>query len=402
MSNNYVVYHCHSDYSLLDSTTDFKDYIEKAVEYGQKAIGFSEHGTILGWFGKMKACEKAGIKYLHSVEVYLTESHEEKIRDNYHTVLIAKNYKGFLEINELVSKSFEPDHFYYKNRISFEEFLNISDNVIKTSACLASPLNKLPFDHPMYEKLVKAYDYLEIQAHDYQEQKDFNIHLAELSRKYNVPLIAGTDTHSLNQYKADCRKILTKAKNKSYSDEDSLDLTYKSYDEIVEAFRKQNALPENLYLEAIHNTTVMADSVEKYNIDTSLKYPILYGTKEKDYEMFIKTIDRKLNEKLSKGIIPLTQEAAFRSAIEEEIRVFSKIEMCGFMLSMSELISWCKENGIPTGPARGSVGGSRVAYVTDIIDLNCETWNTVFSRFANEDRKEVGDQWFPCVVTHRK
>ena len=28
MKNNYVVYHLHSDYSLLDSCTDFKDYIK--------------------------------------------------------------------------------------------------------------------------------------------------------------------------------------------------------------------------------------------------------------------------------------------------------------------------------------------------------------------------------------
>ena len=58
---------------------------------------------------------------------------------------------------------------------------------------------------------------------------------------------------------------------------------------------------------------------------------------------------------------------------------------------MSELISWCRDNGIAVGPARGSVGGSRVAYVTDIIDLNPEQWHTVFSRFANEDREEIGD-----------
>lgn len=59
------------------------------------------------------------------------------------------------------------------------------------------------------------------------------------------------------------------------------------------------------------------------------------------------------------------------------------------MLSMSELISWCKDQGMAIGTARGSVGGSRVAYVTDIIDLNPETWHTVFSRFCNEDREEI-------------
>ena len=58
---------------------------------------------------------------------------------------------------------------------------------------------------------------------------------------------------------------------------------------------------------------------------------------------------------------------------------------------MSDLIIWCHENDIPTGPARGSCGGSCIAYVLDIIDLNPLKWKTVFSRFANENRKEIGD-----------
>ena len=54
------------------------------------------------------------------------------------------------------------------------------------------------------------------------------------------------------------------------------------------------------------------------------------------------------------------------------------------------------------GTARGSVGGSRVAYVADIIDLNPETWHTVFSRFANEDREEIGRILPTFVVMHSK
>ena len=101
------------------------------------------------------------------------------------------------------------------------------------------------------------------------------------------------------------------------------------------------------------------------------------------------------------GIIPKEQEQAFREAIPEEMRVFQKLQMDGFMLSMSELISWCKEQGMAIGTARGSVGGSRVAYVTDIIDLNPETWHTVFSRFCNEDRQEIGDIDIDCVESDR-
>ena len=333
------------------------------------------------------------------MEIYLTERLDEKVRDNYHTVLLARNMDGVRELNALVSKSCDKEHFYYTNRISFDEFLSMSPNIISTSACLASPLNKLPDSHPRYLELAQKYDFLEVQPHNHPDQIAFNRRLYALSQRIGKPLIAGTDTHSASPYKAECRRILLEDNHKSYADEDAFDLTYKTCDELVDAFRVQGALPENVYLEAIENTNRLADMTEEIALDTSIKYPILYGTREADSQKFLETIDRKFQEKLTSGVIPPSQEQAFRDAIKEEVRVFQKLQMDGFMLSMSELISWCKGQGMAIGTARGSVGGSRVAYVTDIIDLNPETWHTVFSRFCNEDRKEIG---FDIAYVHRK
>ena len=402
---------------MLDSSTKFQDYIDRAVQLGQTAIAFTEHGNIYQWVAKKMACDKAGIKYLHGVECYLTEqlyeypdanelwreaqsgrneqdakkvlaemmeSGKKKVRDNYHTILIAKNYEGILEINNLVSLSNRDDHFYYKPRITFEEFLGISDNVIKISACLASPLNKMSVRHPMYEKLLKHYDYLEVQAHNFGEQISYNCHLAEMSKKYGIPLIAGTDTHSIDAYKAECRSIMQLAKHIEFADEDSFDLTYKTYDELVEMFRIQGALPEQVFLEAIENTNRMADSVEPFELDISFKYPKLYGNAAEDKAVFEDTIRKNFQSKIDEGAITPEQIQNFKDAIKEECRVFDKIDM-------SELVTWCKSNGIPIGFNRGSCGGSRVAYVTNTTDLNPETWHTVFSRFCNEDRKEIGD-----------
>lgn len=387
--DSYTMYHCHSYYSLLDSATKYQDYIELAVRDGMRALSISEHGKPLNWTEKYGACKKAGLKYIHSVEIYLTESLDEKVRDNYHTVLMAKNMDGVRELNELVSRSCDKDHFYYTNRISFDEFLHMSDNIISTSACLASPLNKLPDSHPMYLALANKYDFLEIQAHPAQDQIDFNKRLLALAKSLGKPLIAGTDTHSSSQYMAECRAVLLESKHKSYGDEDTFDLTYKTYQELVEMFSKQAAIPEAEYMEAIRNTNALVEMVDNITLDTSIKYPILYGSREEDSKKFVETIDRKFKEKVDSGIIPQEQKPAFETAMQEELRVFQKLHMDGFMLSMSELISWCKEQGMAIGTARGSVGGSRVAYVTDIIDLNPETWHTVFSRFCNEDREEI-------------
>lgn len=395
------MYHCHSEYSLLDSCTKYQDYVDLAVQNGQKALSISEHGKPLNWAEKWAACKKAGIKYIHSVEIYLTESLREKVRDNYHTVLMAKNMDGVRELNELVSKSCDKEHFYYTNRISFDEFLGISDNIISTSACLASPLNKLPETHPRYMELARKYDFLEVQAHHHPEQIAFNKRLAKLAKELGKPLIAGTDTHSSTPYKAECRAVLLSAKHKSYGDEDSFDLSYKTYDELVEMFRTQGALSEEEYMSAIESTNSLYDLTEEIELDTSIKYPILYGSREADSQKFIETVERMFKEKCDSGVIPQEQVQAFRSAIDEEMRVFQKLQMDGFMLSMSELICWCKSQGMAIGTARGSVGGSRVAYVTDIIDLNPEVWHTVFSRFCNEDRKEIGDIDIDCVESDR-
>lgn len=389
--NNYFLYHLHSDYSLLDSCTKFEDYINLVKESGGAAIASTEHGLPRGWIAKKIACNKAGLKFVHGVEIYLTEQLEPKVRDNYHTVLLAKNEAGIRELNRLITISSDKEHSYYTNRISFDEFLKISDNIIKTSACLASPLNKLKSDNPWYERLVRKYDYLEVQPHNCPEQIEYNKRLAALSKKYNIPLVAGTDTHSSSKYKAECREILCLAKGQSYGNEDSFDLTYKKVDEFIEMFRTQGVLSDDEIFEAIENTNRIADCCDDFELDTSIKYPILYGSPEEDEHIFEERAWSSLEEKIRTGIIPNEQEEAFREAITEELRVFKKLKMSGFMLSMSDLVRWCKQENMAIGTARGSVGGSRCAYVTDIIDLNPETWQTVFSRFCNEDRKEIGD-----------
>lgn len=325
---NYVVTHIHSDDSLLDSATNFRLYADRAKELGQKAIATTEHGLHRGYISKKLYCDEIGVKLLIGVEIYLTEQLFPKVRDNYHTILIAKNQAGLEELHQLVRMSTDDEHRYYDNRLSFDEFIGISDNIITTSACLSSPLNKLPDDHPYYMKLVGRYDYLEVQPHVHEEQAEFNKRLLALAKKTGKPLIAGTDTHSLDRYKAECRQVLLEAKGKAYPD-DVFDLTYKTYDELKEMFRQQGALPEEAYLEAINNTNVLADAVEDIRLDKTIKYPILYGSREADSQKFIEVIEAKFKEKLESGIIPREQEQAFREAMDEEVRVFQKLHMDG-------------------------------------------------------------------------
>ena len=393
-NKNYVCYHLHTEDSLLDSCTNHRLYSDKAKELGQTAIGFSEHGNCYNWIEKKEYCESLGLKYIHGIEIYLTEHLEPKVRDNYHTILIAKDYEGVKTINSLFSLSTDDAHFYYKPRLSFDEFKNISsEHVIRISACLASPLNKL-----RDESLIKYYDYLEVQPHINSEaQKEYNLWLYDMAQKYHKPLIAGTDTHSINQYKAECRSVLQTAKKIEFTNEDEFDLTYKSYEELCDMFKTQGVLSEQTYLEAIENTNVMAASIEEFKLDKTFKYAKCYEDDELELK---RRCNERYKDKIARGVIKPNKQ--YIENVREEFRVFKKIGMLGFMLFMSDLVSWCWQNGIPIGFCRGSCGGSTIAYLIDIIDVDPVVWHTVFSRFANENRTELGDIDIDISPTQRE
>ena len=343
MNNAYVPYHVHTELSLLDSCTNYKDYVNFCVENNIPAICFSEHGNIFQHIAKRMYCEEKGIKYLHGIECYLTQFLEPKTRDNYHTILIARNDDGIKELNSLIELSTRPDHTYYKPRITFDEFFTLSNNIIKISACLQSPLaHKEEISEETYDKLCKTYDYYEVQYHNVDDQQKYNKYLFELADKYGKPLIAATDTHSINKYKAECRKILMKAKKIEYTNEDEFDLTMKTYQELVDAFKKQNVLTEATFMTAIENTLKMAEQCQYSQLDTSIKYPIISNN---DKEDLLNWVRKKYKEKLDAKIID--NNPRYVENIKEELRVFDKVNMSGFMLFMSQLCTWAKENGVP-------------------------------------------------------
>jgi len=386
---NYTPYHVHTWYSLLDSATSPEMYIKKAAELGMKSFGFSEHGNLFNWYEKLNLCKKHGIKYLHGVECYITSTHVPKIKDNMHTILIAKNMEGFKELNRLMFLANQPDHTYYKHRLSIEEFLNISDNIIKISACIQSPLWKLRNDSEIMDALLKKYDYYEVQYHKFEDNIEFTKMLCDYAKKYNKPLIVGTDTHSINQYKAECRTMLQYGKTESdWGDsENACDLTFKTYEQLVELFLDQGIMSKETIFEALENTNVMADSCEEIVIDTHDKYPYLYG--DKDEEVLWDVLHKNYEDKLKRGVIP--ENPQYLANIDEEMAVFKKVNMVGFMLFMSEMMTWAKEQHIATGFSRGSVSGSTVAFISNITDVDPVRWNTIFSRFCNEHRVEAGD-----------
>lgn len=397
MDKTYCVYHLHSDLSNgitnVDSVTKYKEYVDYAASLGMKAMAFSEHGCIFEWVHKKQAIEAAGMKYIHAIEAYLTEdtSADDKHRDNYHCVLIAKNYDGVKELNKMVSRSFnrKDQHFYYTPRITFEELFATSDNIIITTSCIGGVLGKGNDDTKkrFMQFLVANKDrcYLEVQHHNCNDQAVYNKMMYAISKKTDIPLIAGTDTHCLNDVHVEGRKILQKSKNVFFSDEEAWDLTFKTYDELVDAFEKQGALPKEVYLQAIKNTNVMADSIDTFNLDYSKKYPKLYDDSEG-------VLKKKIVEGIKRrGIDKYDNFDEYKKRIQYELETYEHNGAVDFLLLEEDYKTALRNQGVGYGYSRGSVSGSVIAYLLGITEVDSIKYNLNFERFMSKERVSLAD-----------
>lgn len=394
--SNYTILHLHSMLSNgvtnIDSVTPYDQYIDKAHELGMTAMAFSEHGSVLGWVKKKLHMEELGMKYIHAEEFYLTNTLDEKVRDNYHCLLIAKNYAGVLELNKLSSKSFNRDNnsFYYVPRITIEDVKNTSDNIIVSTACLGGVLNKAPepIRQDFFDWLCQHPDrcFLEIQPHISAEQKRYNQALWALSKRSGLRLLMCTDTHALNAEHVEGRKILQKAKNIHFDGEDEFYLEMLSYDELVSLCKIQNALPMEVYLDAIEMTNVVADMVEPFELDYSYKYPHLWGD---DSEQVLRA---KIADGIKwRGVDKLPNYQEYLDRIEYEMKAYIHNGAIDFMLLMEDIIAWCKTQDILVGYGRGSCNGSVIAYLLGITEMDSIKHGLNFERFMNTERVSLSD-----------
>lgn len=452
--DTYVAYHVHSMLSNgttnIDSITNFRDYVKAAKECGMPALGISEHGNIFEWLHKKEAIEKAGMKYLHCVEAYLTEDSDskphlysavdiknsalrdedvrikfykswktedgkllaetvddgriawidsntikdegmQKNKDNYHVILIAKNYEGVKEINRLVSKSFcrTGYHFYYMPRISLEELFRSSDNIIVTTACLGGVLNNgtTVAKEKMLSFLTENKDrcFLEIQHHNYGEQIQYNRLLYEIHKATGIPLIVGTDTHALNDDHMDGRAMLQKAKNVRFANEDAWDLKFKTTEQLIESYKKQNSLPMEVVYEAINNTVKMSNMVEEFALNYEAKYPKLYADSERVFK-------EKINNGVKRrGIQSYPNYKEYVDRIHYEYDTYKHNNAIDFMLLEEDYKTEMRKRNIKFGYSRGSVSGSIIAYLLGITEIDSVKFKLNFERFMNKERVSLAD-----------
>ena len=358
MELRYNNYHKHDTYGnirALDSITKPMEYIKRAKELdGDKAIFFStNHGYQGNIYEYYTLCKENNIKLIGGVEAYYVHDRFEKDKSNYHLVIIAKNKNGFKQINKIMSEA-NLTGYYYKPRIDDKLLFSLNPNdVVITSACIASRLRDKKGAEEWIIKMKKYFGdsfYLEVQNHNVDIQKEYNKRLLEYANKYKIKIIHANDSHYIYPEDSKYRDLFLKAKGIIYEEENNFILDYPDYKTIVKRYREQGILSDKQIKQSLDNTLIF-DDFEGIEFDTEIKMPHISNNPSKELgDIIEEEFKKELNN------IDVNRKKEYIDAIKEEWKVISDTKMYEYFLLNHKMIKLAteKHNGVVTKSSRGS------------------------------------------------
>jgi len=394
--------HVHSEYSLLDGACKIDALAARAAEFGQPALGLTDHGVMNGAVELHKACAKHGVKPIVGCEIYLVDDHtlasgksgpSTRVERN-HLTLLAADDAGYRNLVKLSSAGFLEGLHRGKPTVDLEQVQRHSEGVIALTGCLASRFcQRLVEDRnddarAHADELLQIFGaenvYFEVQKNGLADQDKCNEGIVRIAREVGGSLVGTGDVHYLRREDHGHHTALLCVQTKSTL------AAPKMIFETNEFYLRDSAEMAAAFAEwpeAIASTVEIAERCSvKLELDKQLipSYPTPDGMPEREY------LRARVQEglRLRYGDPP---PAAAMERMEMELGVIDRMGFNAYFLIVWDFVKFAKENGIAVGPGRGSAAGSIVAYCLAITDVDPLRYDLLFERFLNPERVSMPD-----------
>ncbi len=398
--------HCHSQFSILQSTASVEGLCKKAAEDGMPGVALTDHGNMFAAFNFVKAAKENGVKPIIGCECYLTEDRHKKkfTKENKdrrsRQVFLAKDKAGYHNLAKLSSYGYLEGYYAQYPRIDRPLLLEYKEGLITTTGGLKGEVPDLILnvgEHQAEEAFKWWHDafgadfYVELMRHDLEEERRVNEVLLRFADKYDVKVIAANNVYYLDQADANAHDILL------CIDEGELQSTpigqgrgYRFGFPNDSYYFKPQAEMKALFSdipEAIKNTNEVVEKVEEYDLERDIllpHYPIPEGFS--DQNEYLRHLTYQGAEKRYEAI---TEEV--RERLDHELAIIENMGFPGYFLIVQDFTTYARKNGVDVGPGRGSAAGSAVAYALGITDIEPIQYKLLFERFLNPERVTMPD-----------
>lgn len=413
MKDNFVNLHVHSEFSFLDGYSSVDDIAQRVQSLGQSAVALTDHGECAGHVNFEDACKKVDVKPILGIEGYLVndvvETKANKSRERSHLCILAENQTGLRNLWTLSSLAYIKG-FYYNPLIDWAMLREYYQGLIVTDGCFLANMARCLVEDKMSEAIAWGQQYLSIfgpdnffmELHTFQyvdpsddEQVEFNRKMTkmnqgkvEVAQHIGAGLIVVNDAHYANKDQWENHALVWAiSTNQDRLGSGQTASWMMSTDEIL-YWMDKHGINENITRDAINNTAIIGDRCNT-EIERKTHIPMLAKSKEEDYELFFDNIEKGFQKKIvDKGLDP----APYWNRIERECELIVKRDLPGYFNIVADYAQWAKKNkNMLLAAGRGSAGGSLVAYVCSINELDPLKYDLYFERFLNEGREDYPD-----------
>lgn len=388
----FVNLHQHSDYSLNDGYCTVEEIIERAKELGYNSAALTDHGTTTGLYNFYKQCKKAGIKPILGMEGYYCPDASIKGGDIAHILLLAKDLNGLRNLYSLSTKG--ANQFYRKPRISLDDLRKYHDGIVCTTACIAGILNKFPNDIDSIAKIFGDDFYLEVQPHEFKEQKEYNQRVYAVAKRTGYHVIVTNDSHYSSPDDIGYHHLwVSMIGGNAY---ESNDFYMMDGNEVGSRLRKEGFADEDIQ-SFIRNVETIVDKCNVEIPEGGDNYP-KYNTKDAE-----RTVRDWCNEGWKNlDIKHRPNWNDYVARVKRELPILRQCDYLNYICIIKDIISYCKSHNILTGLGRGSVGGCCTAYLSSVTEVDSIRWGTIFERFCNTERVTPADKLYVELVRNHQ
>jgi DNA polymerase-3 subunit alpha len=401
----------------LDGLSQPHQIADRCLEINAKSCALTDHGNISGAIKFYTEMKKNSIKPIIGCELYIaSDDASVQTKENKklsHLLVLAKNYRGWKNLIEIVSLSNRPNFYYHKPRLDLsllKEYVRgdlvcicghlgsfIADKLVIADK-IVSDWKNIGIEHINSFKDIFGKDnfFLESQLMDQENlpiQKTLTDCIRELGVITDTKVVCTPDAHYCRKTDAVDQRILLcnnlkttfgEISKKIHNHEDiPLSAFFTSDNFHILSQEEMHSIHTE---EEIENTNLIDSMCEEYNIlDKPNLPPFSCPAGYTDAEYLRELCRKGWKQKIAKTV-PENDQGIYVDRIKYELDVLQGANLSSYFLLVQDIVNYVKTNNWLPGPGRGSAAGCLVSYLIGITNIDPIKYNLMFDRFYNSGR----------------
>lgn len=417
-----------TDFSLGESAIASESVVEIAKKLGQTHVAVADTMNVSALIDVAKKAGKEGIELHMGTRVRIVDDptlrEKSSNKGAWFLKLYPKNEDGMRQLYKLITRGHDDDRFYVTPRLAFEDVLQLEPGSLVVTTGDSDGLFARPEHAQLFEQLIGRFPtedvFIELLPVPTPYFERININAIRTGA--TVPavryIVAPPTLFSEGEFDAFFLNMAIQNRSDMRRPGTVREPTFRGFAprspaSMVEEIRKtvdgirltEPSFDARAFSEALRtgNQAFLAATPYRWS-----KQPVALPRLAADpNQAVIDACKAGMRDRLQRqvfGFQPSPAEilATYIPRLKYELGVLKNLGFADYFLVVSDLVQWAKREKIMVGPGRGSVGGSLVAFLMGITDIDPIRFGLLFERFINPSRNDLPDADLDFMSTRRE